>query len=1401
MNQYTRIGDIALAATAKVRSSAVAPLVAQARGYRAVDSMNKVDFQSFVHDTYGANAQSMRHKLAKNVNAGDFLYVPNFDMQSVNERTTLDPRNKPTGVRRQYRPSNPTGKRKYIFDEGTSTCLDAHPSTPSEYFRNPATVLITEGVLKGDSVLSAYLAHHGHVDLSERLDAGDNPDKALHDALLDVPADERLLVLSIAGVQNWHHNNEWTTLSLRDSHVWIAFDGDLDTNRNVWDATAKMMTFLSERKKVTDDRLFLLDLSQVPVAPGESKVGIDDFLSDYGHFTDLPGMLTHDLPPAPPKPVDAFVGQWQMNDEGTVLRECVPGDENSDARWVDRVGIGGRIVRVTDFRAATEAEKNSWVLGDGVSPEDTKSEIEIEVSWYEGSEDGKEVTDQIVRRRITGPASLLSTTPADWDRNGAIIPSDVRLHVDWPPRKYADQWMRALKMHRSDEKDVSKRWTTMGWVPSDVPNSPVFIVGNEVYDERGLSDKALPGVGDNQLAGASQFGVVNTDDPNVVKRAIETIVDRFLIESPWKAQPKLGSLMLTAALRPTIPRRPMVPIYLVGQAATGKALPLSAEIPVEPSARFPHGVAVVGDIQVGDRVIGSAGTPTRVRGLNDIHTADVYDIECDDGRVFTVSGEHMLKVSSTSSRFEAFMSSPSAMRSSFSTALEVMARTHGSGQSGTVSSIATAFGIRPELVEAAIIAARVPSMDALAPAGESRIEDAYSSAELAPASDRPIAVVSPTVTEDELGYVFAPSEVSAMTGGAEPRQVHRVPLRATTVYPVGEVLAAVADILVSSDDGSSARWFSATVAELASRTGEGLRIPPITPRSLHEAGSSPMFAAGRACARRALAGEVALVEAMSSRERIEYAHGYLSALPDGVAVSISDAGTRDDAVTLLRSIGLTPLASRDGYLIVEKKHSTVSIVRITKREAPELVRCITVDAFDGMFAGPGHVLTHNSWTAATAMLFWEKNNTWNADNLPGSAGDTLAATEQAVHMAPLWVVDDLAPSPERGKAQADQERIATLIRRIYNGTGKRRSTVDMEQRRYLKPYSPLIATAENEIPIASAMSRTFCVNLRRGGLDREGMDRMLALQRTDEAAIVTCALVKFIAGKKNFDELDRSRNVSELWEEAWRDYLEFSSARMSNGRGNSSDVERQAKLVADLMLVIEPLHALAISVGVDEKYLRYLSVTGAEDTIGSSLLMLSMEAQAASTTSSPGVNLIKALKWSLSGCRDVHIANSVDPTNPPVSGGQADGLDSRRINSLLGWSYSGGDPRQNGVKIGALVEKDGHQVVVFDQHTAFDQAQRLYPSLLPPGSSAKTAWAAVWDSGLGAEGSEYGLPHRQATSPKSQVKRSTMTIMVGGQRITGVPVPLDVLLGIDDVPDAETEGDEDVDEQNTDSEA
>lgn len=414
------------AAAAKLADSAVAPLVVMARGYETIHEEHLADATKRYALPRKTNAQGKR--IAEAITRGDILIMPWFTHDDVvlAERSLRQP--KPVTI--QFRPAKPDvnekGKEiKYEFVGGQKTPIGMHPGFPTSWIDTTPVVLIAEGLLKGDSALSAYLLANGatRADLAWT-DADSTGDRdadvltarrRLADLLEKIDPDNRVLILTIGGVDNWKNNAEWRTIEMKGRTTWIGIDGDVSTNPNVYRAATEMWDFLAEKKKTTP----MLIAPTVKASDGEKKIGIDDFLSKYGSWNDLVAMLATKLPQRPQGTDVEFIGTYRANRDCGVTEHC---KGEPDPYNPDSPPIRGRWEPVLPFCVIVTALYN---LIDDLNGGQIVQVADVEVS----------VSTPFGVRRTEGttlPVGLLRNPPELLERIGATPPAWGADRREWP---------------------------------------------------------------------------------------------------------------------------------------------------------------------------------------------------------------------------------------------------------------------------------------------------------------------------------------------------------------------------------------------------------------------------------------------------------------------------------------------------------------------------------------------------------------------------------------------------------------------------------------------------------------------------------------------------------------------------------------------------------------------------------------------------------------------------------------------------------------------------------------------------------------------------------------------------------------------------------------------------------
>lgn len=551
----------------KLASSAVAPLVAVARGYETIPGQDAVK-EAALKLGIGPLSRAPGQQLKTVVGVHGAMLMPWYVMDMVNTAALEGARLlAPTSW--QYKPAQAvidaaTGKvRKYENAIGHPAVLDIHPATPSGWLKTAPTMLFVEGLIKADSALTALLRHWGFSEADLRLDPS-RPDAwaRLRTMLETVPEDRRVVVISFLGAATWHANSEWDSLGRLERKALLAFDGDMGTNWNVWRQASQMKSKLETKHHSVS----IIDLSQqsLPSAP-DDKVGIDDFLAELGDWPDIERLITPKLPECPsPQPLYR-PKDWRMNETDHVSEEYTESTDkisgNKSSRWELRARLIGWVSSVVTLRATTDEEEENGILSDDQDAI-TKTEFSLELEW-------KDPASELVRgATIKGPIKMLSTAPSEWHKvDGAVIPDAVHTHPDWPPKP---EWLAAAKAFRAEDRTHTVTWDQMGWVPVE-GRDPVYIIGNQVIGKEGLVPEAAnPGITERELAGSSRFGVALPADADQARRDLRAVVDGYYTNAGWADQ-RLGSMLLAIAIRPAMPRPTRSSVYITGARRGGKS--------------------------------------------------------------------------------------------------------------------------------------------------------------------------------------------------------------------------------------------------------------------------------------------------------------------------------------------------------------------------------------------------------------------------------------------------------------------------------------------------------------------------------------------------------------------------------------------------------------------------------------------------------------------------------------------------------------------------------------------------------------------------------------------------------------------------------------------------------------
>lgn len=557
---------------AKLADSAVAPVVAAARGYRSVTPETCADWLSKLNIS---KATRSGKRLREMVGDSSAMLMPwhaidgivaarsrNGDIPVASWQAKPSPENRQVddnGRERKYEVL--TGRGGVSTAQARNvTVIAANPGLPTSWLLEPAKVFITEGMIKADSALSAYASYLGAS--AELLASGDVD--AFRSFLDSVPASERILILAIVGVGNWRNNPEWRSIDLRGGkELWIAFDGDLSTNPDVWKQARDLFQLVTGKQ----GRPMLLDLTTVE-SPDGGKVGVDDYLARCGDWASLVGLLTPDLPPSPYEKLGATrAGQWVMDNEACVTKAYVPDPETGVPSAVVKAELVGRVRGLTDRRMVSASELRTGLLDE--NPPHREQMTTVEISWFE---EGRGKTTVVCE----GVSDFLSHPPVEWDRPiyQMTVPQALTYHPDWPPRSSRDgknEWLEALKRNRRDEVVTAHAWENMGWVPTD-SGTPVFIVGEQVYGVDGLQEgdarEAIPVVVSRGLAVARDYDLRWPFDNDDASEAIARTLKAYA--GSWVNRGHAAAA-IAAGLRPLLPKPSHAPLLLTGPPRTGKS--------------------------------------------------------------------------------------------------------------------------------------------------------------------------------------------------------------------------------------------------------------------------------------------------------------------------------------------------------------------------------------------------------------------------------------------------------------------------------------------------------------------------------------------------------------------------------------------------------------------------------------------------------------------------------------------------------------------------------------------------------------------------------------------------------------------------------------------------------------
>lgn len=392
---------------------------------------------------------------------------------------------------------------------------------------------------------------------------------------------------------------------------------------------------------------------------------------------------------------------------------------------------------------------------------------------------------------------------------------------------------------------------------------------------------------------------------------------------------------MAAADEDTLPMQ-----LIIGATGSGKATTLDTRIPVPVSEKFPNGWSTMADLEVGDLVFASDGSPVTIRYVSPVNDApeSLYRVVFADGQQVRVDGNHQWLVTGADK---------SSDHESLSAELRTLAEPLDGSLMKSAKEIAdlvylsTGVGewYREDAVVASLAMMDVPATGGLYPLKASLIALAERLRQRNYATG-PAALGQTVMSTSEL-------LADGLTEDGNPRFAVAVPdaidlpyatLRATP----SELVAA----MLSGDDDALPQILRSTV---------GQRISAL--RTLCSAKGSTL-------------GEPVAP----------------------VSLSFDSTWQGEQCAELVRSLGIR--ATLAGRIVLfetnrwgrrAEDQSRNEIVKV-ERIDPEPVKCITVDSEDGTFLAEGFITTHNTQVGLWLVNQWARlgNPVIFVDPKPGS---------------------------------------------------------------------------------------------------------------------------------------------------------------------------------------------------------------------------------------------------------------------------------------------------------------------------------------------------------------------------------------------------------------------------------
>jgi hypothetical protein len=394
-------------------------------------------------------------------------------------------------------------------------------------------------------VLTVHPTHAERVGAVPRILIVEGTKQAISASLY---APEDVLVAGIQGCWGWSSDGvaipQLAELKVWDRDVFVAFDADVATNRNVWDAAERLNDHLRSLKAKS--------VSWIKVPAGE-KAGLDDFLASIpaDQRSDvLDGLVINARSKLPRRPAKKAMPRRQITaieavsdmESGEIFRPQVT-DPKSGAVLIPRtvlMSLAARIVAITIVENEADPTANPNPLLD----------IEIAVPGADG---------KVSTHRSTCQSSVLENLARWLD----TLPEGVGVST-YRPTSPGDRGavVNAIRTCRADETEVIRAWPRIGWVVADGVLHYLYSGGS-----------IIPGGDDMSVRGhlPSTVSIINFTGrgvyPEQRRSGAKASIDNLATladPTPWYAL--LGAVGL-GALGP----QPHAAVGLVGKQSTGKS--------------------------------------------------------------------------------------------------------------------------------------------------------------------------------------------------------------------------------------------------------------------------------------------------------------------------------------------------------------------------------------------------------------------------------------------------------------------------------------------------------------------------------------------------------------------------------------------------------------------------------------------------------------------------------------------------------------------------------------------------------------------------------------------------------------------------------------------------------------